>query len=470
MLKLKEHSIISIISDDRKILEIAGSNNLDSIQVDNINELASAESLFKDDPDIIISCGSKTIDAIELINIGCIEITCSSFGSEIFNIYSFWLTGKEFKGPEITHRSVDKSVLEQEHVADELYYYVLKETLEKITRQAEYVNSFSLKQEANANIFTKILSVCKNIFLQLYKRNDSCSLVNYFDYYFNILFSRKESVVRKVNNYPMLLNFREPGIAKTLMIYRERENSETNIIKDLIKPGMNVLEIGANIGYYTILMGKLVGRDGRLYAYEPYPFSYNTAKKNIELNNLSDNVELYDLAVSDKNSVQKLYLGNGANLHTLLQNNRNSGYINIKTIDIMDVIKKIGRPINLLRMDIEGHERNIFARFSEENLNILPEYIFFEIHPVGYIDPDPSFMAPLTNLIKLGYKCELAVSSSNPDAKLRFYNLNYIPSKTSHNNSTMVYLFENIRDEDFLKIAARRPKMVRALLLKKSRF
>ena len=91
------------------------------------------------------------------------------------------------------------------------------------------------------------------------------------DHYINIRVLKKREVIRKVNNYPMILNFDEEGLSRHLMIHREREIAETETVKKIVKPGMCILEIGANVGYYTILMGKLVGKNGKIYAYEPYP-------------------------------------------------------------------------------------------------------------------------------------------------------------------------------------------------------
>ena len=63
-------------------------------------------------------------------------------------------------------------------------------------------------------------------------------------------------------------------------------------------------------------------------------------------------------------------------------------------------------------MDIEGHERELFSRLSSDIEAFLPARIFFEIHPLGDIDPDPTFTEPLTNILELGYYPELVISSS----------------------------------------------------------
>ena len=289
-----------------------------------------------------------------------------------------------------------------------------------------------------------------------------------FDHYINITVLKKREVIRKVNNYPMILNFEEKGLSNHLMIHREREISETETVKRIVKPGMCILEIGANVGYYTILMGKLVGATGKIYAYEPYPPSVDILTRNVKLNNLTDVVQIHNLAVSSKNSIQKLYLGSASNVHSLINyktGNNEADYIEIKTRDIREILVNTDRKIDLIRMDIEGHERELFNRLSKDIEAFLPTRIFFEVHPLGDIDPDPTFTKPLTNMLDLGYRPELVISSTNVNAKKIFDELNYQPFKVINVNTNTNYLYDDIKSSDLLKVAARRPKMVRAILL-----
>jgi FkbM family methyltransferase len=283
---------------------------------------------------------------------------------------------------------------------------------------------------------------------------------------------KKKEVVRKVNLYPMILPFYEAGISDHLMVHRKREISETKVVKKIVKPGMCILEIGANIGYYTILMGKLVGKNGKIYAYEPYPPSVDILARNVKLNNLTDIVEVHNSAVSSENTTQKLYLGRASNVHSLVNlktGNNDANYIEVKTKDIKEILIDTNRKNDLIRMDIEGHERELFNTLSKDISPFLPNRIFFEIHPLGDIDPDPTFTRPLTNMLDLGYYPELVISSSHVEAKKRFDELNYWPFKIVSINAHKNYLYDNIKATDLLKVAARRPKITRAILLKRER-
>ena len=68
-------------------------------------------------------------------------------------------------------------------------------------------------------------------------------------------------------------------------------------------------DIGANIGYFTVLMANLVGSSGKIFSFEPEPLNFKILQKNIEQNHL-ENVVLEQSAVGDTDGKIKLYLSN----------------------------------------------------------------------------------------------------------------------------------------------------------------
>src|SRR5688572_27417451 len=84
----------------------------------------------------------------------------------------------------------------------------------------------------------------------------------------------------------------------------EYEPHETELVKKIVKKDWMCLDVGANIGFYTILMSKL---SDFVYAYEPEPTNYELLRENILLNNLK-NVEFFDSAVGEQEGVKSLWL------------------------------------------------------------------------------------------------------------------------------------------------------------------
>ncbi len=77
------------------------------------------------------------------------------------------------------------------------------------------------------------------------------------------------------------------------------EPLETKLVRKEVKKSDVVLDIGANIGYYTLILAKLVGKKGRVFAFEPDPTNFALLKKNISINGYK-NVILVPKAVAGK--------------------------------------------------------------------------------------------------------------------------------------------------------------------------
>jgi len=136
------------------------------------------------------------------------------------------------------------------------------------------------------------------------------------------------------------------------------ESLTTDLFKKEIKKSDIVLDIGAHIGYYTLIFAKLVGKEGKIFAFEPHPNNFALLKKNVEINNYQ-NVILEEKAVSDKNGRIKLFLSEGSSgLHRIykykLEGERN--FIEVESIKLDDYFKNYDRDINWIKIDIEGAE------------------------------------------------------------------------------------------------------------------
>ena len=152
---------------------------------------------------------------------------------------------------------------------------------------------------------------------------------------------------------------------------------EIELLKQLIKPGDHVLDIGANIGFYAKIISNLVGQTGKVYCFEPDKTNYNYLVKNT---NGIKNIDLFNLAVSDKEEVIKVYKSKLLNVdhRTYPVNNYDSvEEINAKSIDGM-LGKEIER-IDLIKIDIQGFELTAFKGMQnllakQNNIKIIAEY------------------------------------------------------------------------------------------------
>lgn len=177
------------------------------------------------------------------------------------------------------------------------------------------------------------------------------------------------------------------GFMTTLSLYGVWEKFETEIVKKIIKEGDNVIDLGANIGYYTLLFSRLVGDKGKVFAFEPEPKNFSVLKRNVELNNYK-NVILVQKAVSNTNGTTNLFISQtNTGGHTLFFNNNKLTKTStpIQTIRLDDYFKDQKIPISFIKMDIQGseglavdgmkkllsknHKLNLFTEFWKYGLN-----------------------------------------------------------------------------------------------------
>jgi len=161
---------------------------------------------------------------------------------------------------------------------------------------------------------------------------------------------------------------KDPAMRKTFRSYSRRrvhEKSTTDLFKKVVKEGDCVVDLGANIGYFTLLSAKLVGKKGKVYAFEPEPRNYSYLLKNIELNGY-DNVVAMQKAVSDKIAKTKLFIcPYDTGHHTIHQYDgiqayrpdfvdKKKDFVEVEMTTLDDFFKE--QPINVMKMDIEGAE------------------------------------------------------------------------------------------------------------------
>jgi len=154
--------------------------------------------------------------------------------------------------------------------------------------------------------------------------------------------------------------FLDPNDSLQMSCFGSFEPFETEVVKKLIKIGNNVLDIGANIGYFSLLFAKLVGNNGRVYAFEPEPENFRILKKNLEINHYNNTMAIQK-AISDKNHTVKLFLNeiNTGN-HSIYKSSETSAFIDIESIKLDDFSDIQNKRIDFIKIDIEGAEIDAF--------------------------------------------------------------------------------------------------------------
>jgi FkbM family methyltransferase len=180
------------------------------------------------------------------------------------------------------------------------------------------------------------------------------------------------------------------------------DRSERAILKEISRPGMTVLDVGANIGIYTSFMAKIVGEKGRVYAFEPSPHNFSLLKK---YNNQS-NITLVQAAIGGTTGQIALYISDKLNVdHRTYETGEKRKRIDVPSHRLDDYLQN--KKVDFIKMDIQGFEywallgmENILR--SNHNIKILMEF-----WPYGLIKAKSSPEELLTFLHKLGFQTEL---------------------------------------------------------------
>lgn len=136
----------------------------------------------------------------------------------------------------------------------------------------------------------------------------------------------------------------------------EYEPSTSNIIERLIGPGDTVLDVGANIGYFSLLAARCVGGSGTVFAFEPSEETRKQFHENVLINKLS-NIKVFDVAAGNSDGLASFYLGpvGHAGLSSLRPLENTERISKVRTGRIDDLIPPNQR-VSLVKLDIEGGE------------------------------------------------------------------------------------------------------------------
>ncbi len=137
--------------------------------------------------------------------------------------------------------------------------------------------------------------------------------------------------------------------------FGEMEPEQTAAMAGAIRPGNVFFDIGANVGYYTVLASRLVGEAGKVVAFEPVPRNIEFLRQHIELNSAA-NVILKPLAVSDRQGTVRFSLGPDSAMGHIGED----GELEVATTTLDDVVSELGLMPDVMKIDVEGAEREVF--------------------------------------------------------------------------------------------------------------
>ena len=183
----------------------------------------------------------------------------------------------------------------------------------------------------------------------------------------------------------LMLDARELSLTPYVLMYGYYELAETYCLRRLLKPGMTVVDIGANVGYFSTHAKRFMRGTGRVIAYEPNPVTHDILMDNFMLNGMSDMRDVRCMAmgnslgnarfwVAQKHPANSSFFEHCAT-HIFRDEKLTEIIVGQTTIDQ----EFSGMDVDFMKIDAEGSEPEIFEGghqvFSRKNApHILMEY------------------------------------------------------------------------------------------------
>jgi FkbM family methyltransferase len=158
---------------------------------------------------------------------------------------------------------------------------------------------------------------------------------------------------------------------RLLYLEGERFMPERGIVRRLLRPGMRAVDVGANIGYYLLLIESVVGSGGSVACFEPEPENLRELQRNVGANGLG-NVRVFAAAVGAENGNASMRTG----INAAVAGQGEGDF----TVPLLRLDSALDGPVDFVKIDVEGYEGQVLAgarRLLREHRPVL----LVEIHP-----------------------------------------------------------------------------------------
>ncbi len=180
----------------------------------------------------------------------------------------------------------------------------------------------------------------------------------------------------------------------------------TSLFLDLLAPGQTVFDVGANLGYYSLLAWERLGERGRVFAFEPDENSLARLRTNLSLNNAGA-VELIEAAVSDKVGCASFWNSSSDQANqggaSLVGAGDRQVQVPTTSLDAFVTQRGMGQ-IDLLKMDIEGGEALAIPGMIESLRAGRVRFLLLEMHRAAVMRSQQSPAALIEMICKAGYR------------------------------------------------------------------
>jgi FkbM family methyltransferase len=190
----------------------------------------------------------------------------------------------------------------------------------------------------------------------------------------------RPTVVRTKQGFRMRCEL-EDWLSQHVFVSGSYEESTADLVSRLVPPGSTVVDVGANVGFYTMLFSRLVGATGRVIALEPMPLALTRLRRHLSMNRVR-NVEVHAIAATADRRRASFFLGPSEHTSiSSLQPRAGSVEITVDCAPLDDLVQ--GATVELIKIDAEGAEGEVLAG-ATRTLDRGVRHIVAEVNDTGW--------------------------------------------------------------------------------------
>lgn len=210
----------------------------------------------------------------------------------------------------------------------------------------------------------------------------TCTIRPHYDRFLEVLYGRR-GLIRRMDGQESI------RILPSQRYFREDfEGDLFRYLRETVKEGDEILEVGANVGIFTVLLARWTGLRGRVHAFEPTPRARKTLQTHLMLNHVAERVTIIPEAVSDSPGRAAFFTVGTSGENTLSPKHAripSAERIEVQVTTIDAYCKKYKIVPSLIKIDIEGYEFHAL-RGARQTIERYAPNIVVELHPMNWPD------------------------------------------------------------------------------------
>lgn len=194
----------------------------------------------------------------------------------------------------------------------------------------------------------------------------------------------RKGIQRRVNGLDMRVH---PSVRYRFLV--DYDAPVADYLRNVVRPGMTCLNVGANVGIFAMQMAAWSAPDGKVIAFEPNPETATLLRKHLEMNGLTSRVEVIQAATAAESGTMDFYASGTDGMSRLgspnpLLTDTTVVQVEVTTLDAFCASANV-RP-DVVLMDVEGFELYALRGFQKTILTNPSMEIVVEIHPSSWAD------------------------------------------------------------------------------------